>query len=167
MRLNKILVTVLVLTMVFAGSLPVMAKNFREGHHMHGMEPGFMGPRILMELDLTDSQKAKVKAIFTKYRDKTKDAMDSLREAGEKLEEVTQAEEFSEENIRQAFAQVSSVGEELVVLRAKIFAELKTVLDTEQIELLKERHTQRAEWIKKHIDFGRSMFNNWLGTDSE
>jgi Spy/CpxP family protein refolding chaperone len=50
--------------------------------------------------------------------------------------------------------------EELFVLRAKMMAELRTVLNPEQIELLRERRAQRTEKMRNRLE-------TWLQNRSE
>ncbi|MDM8551003.1 Spy/CpxP family protein refolding chaperone [Desulfobacterales bacterium HSG2] len=165
----KTLSIVAALVILFTGA--VMAQKFgRFGMGGPG-GPGMGGPggfgmgRGLMELDLSDAQKTEVADIIKKYRDQTENAVDSLMAAKKNLDTVIHVEEFNEADVRQTFQTIASAQEELVVLMAKIFSEIRPVLTPEQIASLEERRAGRAERMKEWIKFRRSMFDRWLGTE--
>lgn len=172
MRTVRTLSMVLVFVMVFSGM--AMAGKFgghRGGHDGHRGGHGFMGPRsghgfiglrALMRLGLSDAQKTEVANVIKKHRDDIKNATDKLIEAKKNLSDVIHADEFSEADVRQAFQQVTPIKEEFVVLRAKIFSELKSVLTTEQIKVLKERKAKRGENKKERMEEMWSGFDAWL-----
>lgn len=122
------------------GGLP----PFMSGHRMERCG------KIINELDLTADQKKKVDDILTKHQDERKKLMDSLREAQEKLNTVVSVKEFDEAAFRQGFQQVSSIKENLAVLRAKMIPELKAVLSPEQIGYLRGRMEAKKEFCKKN-----------------
>jgi len=134
---------------------------FMFGHRMEGFAKGGQLPcmfehrmdrcgKIINELDLTADQKKKVDDILTKHQDERKKLMDSLREAQEKLNTVVSVKEFDEAAFRQGFQQVSSIKENLAVLRAKMIPELKAVLSSEQIGYLRGRMEAKKEFCKKN-----------------
>jgi Spy/CpxP family protein refolding chaperone len=126
---------------------------------MHG---GMMGMNMFKDLNLSDTQKEQVQAIITKYRDQRENTADELCQTmRETMFDAIFAEKFDEEKVRQAFRESSEAREEMVVQRAKMIAEIKTILDPEQVELLKERKTQLMEKRRGCSGFRHMMFNTW------
>jgi len=116
---------------------------FMSGHKMEGCE------KIINELDLTADQKKKVDDILTKNQEGRKKLLDSLREAHKELTTLVSAKEFDEAAFRKGFQQVSSIKENLAVLRAKMIPGLKAVLSPEQAGYLRGRMEARKEFCKK------------------
>lgn len=122
-------------------------ETLNRGPRFHGPGHG-MGPmELLEELDLTDQQKSTIEDIMTSYRDVTSDLRNSIREARENFFDLGLEEEFNEDNIRRAFQSVAAAEEELAVTMARIYSEIKEVLTSEQLELLKEIIAARKEEI--------------------
>jgi Spy/CpxP family protein refolding chaperone len=71
------------------------------------------------------------------------------------------AEEFNEEKVREAFRESSEAREDMAVQKAKMIAEIKTILDPEQVELLMERKTQIMEKRRGCSGFRQMMFKTW------
>jgi len=153
-------------TLILTGKLMATGENFskcRSAFGMHrGMHRGMMGMNMFMDLNLSDAQKDQVQAIITKYRDQREDMRDEFRQTmRETMFDAIFAEKFNEENVRQAFRKSSEAREDMVVQKAKMFAEIKTILDPEQIELLKERKTRMIEKRRGCGGFGQMMFKTW------
>jgi Spy/CpxP family protein refolding chaperone len=134
---------------------------FMPGHRMEGFAKGGQPPcmyghrmegceKIINELGLTADQKKKVDDILTKNKDERKKLMDSLREAHKQLTTLLSAKEFDEAAFRKSFQQVSSITENLAVLRAKMIPELRAVLSPEQVGYLKGRMEARKEFCEKN-----------------
>ena len=160
MKQSKTLTMVLVLVVMLVGAVATTAEVF-PGHHRRGTR-GFRLPglKTFIELDLSDSQKSQVLNILEKYQRPRQDTLDSLLEARKHLATVTHAEEFNEDDVRKAYRKISSMEEELFVLRAKMMTELRAVLNPEQIELLRERRAQRTEKMRNRLE-------TWLQNRSE
>jgi len=160
MRPSKSLTTVMVLVIVSFGAVVATAGIF-PGHNRRGAW-GFRVPglKTLIELKLSDSQESQVLNILEKYQRERQDMLDSLLEARKYLATVIHAGELNEENIRKAYRKVSSIEEELFVLRAKMMVELRAVLNPEQIELLRERRARRAERMRGRLE-------TWLQNPAE
>ena len=139
MKLNKLLIIALAVTMFFGSTSTILAKGGRGPHPMDLT-------RFIEDLDLSEEQKVQVEAIIDKYEDDKDSLVESLKEAREKVSEVIFAEEFNEAAVRAAIGEVSPIMEELVVLHAKIIAELRTVLTPEQIGYLKGRMEAMKEF---------------------
>jgi len=119
-----------------AGCPGMMGKGMK-GHHMGQGGKGGKMFRVLRMLDLDDSQKDEVKQINDKYKADREKIVDNIRQYRETLTQSIHGDEYNEENIRAAHNQISKEREEMVVLKAKIFSEIKAILTPEQLEKLK------------------------------
>ena len=79
-------------------------------------------------------------------------------EARKRVKVLTYEKEFNEAAFRQAFQKVSSIKENMAVLKAKMIPELRTVLSPEQIGYLRGRMETKNALCKK--GFGRSGWRN-------
>ena len=136
---------------------------------MHrGMHGGMMGMGMFMDLNLSDAQMDQVQAIITKHRDQCENTGDELHKTmRETMFNAIFAEEFNEEKIREAFRESSKAREDMVVQKAKMIAEIKTILDPEQVELLKERKTQMMEKGRGCGGFRQMMFKSCFRNSPE
>ena len=150
---SKVLIAALALTIVLAGAFAVGAMHFGG----HSGFKGVMGSRILglktlIQLNLSDSQKSRILSIIEKYENDIESAKNNLREARHNIRAAIQAGEFNENEIRNAYRQAAPIKEELLVMGAKMKAEMKTVLTPEQLQLLEERKAERIEEIRGRFD---------------
>ena len=152
MKLNKALVGVLFLTFFFAGAVAVEAGRFGRHQGPPGiMGPGFHGLKTLIQLNLSGPQQSQILSIIEKYENERESLRESLREARRDLARVLETEQVDEDAIRNALRRAAPVREELLVMRVKMMAELKTVLSHEQLQLLQERKAHRIERLKARI----------------
>jgi protein CpxP len=161
----KTLSIALVFVMFFCSAS--LAGRFRDGQHGFGMGHGFMGFKILEELNLSDAQKAGISEIILKYRDERRQHIDKLIEARKNLSDTVLAETFNEADVRQAFGEAAALQEEAAVIRAKIFSEIRPLLTPEQLALISQRKAELFEKIKDRMAFGQSVFDAWLESYSE
>lgn len=159
----RILAVTFGLAVLIAGALAVKANAFGPPHH----KGGFLGLRALMDLDLSASQKAEVRDIISQYRGKGKEIRIQIFEAREKSIDEIETEPFDEEKVRQAFQQISPLLEEKVVLKARFMADIRSVLNPDQLELLQQRRSEHSERMKKDMRFRESMMDTWLQMDTE
>ena len=152
MKFNKGLVWVLFLTIFFAGAVVVEASHFGRRHGQFGMMgPDFYGLKAIIQLKLTPEQQSQIMGIIEKYDNQKKSLKVSLREARRNLARVLRSEQPDENEIRNALHQEAPIREELFVMRVKVMAELKSVLNPEQLQLLEERKAHRFEGRKARI----------------
>jgi Spy/CpxP family protein refolding chaperone len=151
MKPDKTLTVLLVLVIVLVGAVATIAGVF-PGHHRGTKGFRLPGLRTFIELNLSDSQKSQVLNILEKYQRERQDTVDSLLEARKHLSTVIHAEEFNEDDVRKAHRKVSSIEEEVFVSRARMMAELRAVLNPEQIDLLRERRAHRTEKIRGRLE---------------
>ncbi|MEJ2430859.1 MAG: periplasmic heavy metal sensor [Deltaproteobacteria bacterium] len=107
-------------------------------------------PAIIISESETEQQ-SQILAILEKYDNQRQSLKGNLREARRNLARVLQAEQPDVDEIRNALSQAAPFKEELLVMRVKMMAELKTVLTPEQLQLLKERKSHRFEGRKARI----------------
>ena len=138
--------------------------------------PGVGGPgahfgqgllKALIRLDLTDAQKHEAALILGKHRDEGKEKRNALRSAMERLRAATDTEPFDENTVRAAFRGVATAGEEMAVHAAKLIAELRGILTSEQKADFEEH---KAAWLEKHE--GRrenrtSFLDEWIEVHSK
>jgi Spy/CpxP family protein refolding chaperone len=147
MRRKIMLIGAAAVLMILAVAFGVQAGPFGPGHRGHGMG-AFMGLKAFLDLKLTDVQQTALTNVMNKYQDQMENLRDDVREAGREIWVVLQAPIFDEQEARKAFRAASAVKEELFVVRAKMMAEMKGLLTSEQLELLKERRAQGLERLR-------------------
>lgn len=150
----------LIFAVLAAGT--ALAGRFGKNGHDFGMGRGFMGLRILKELNLSETQKTDAANILVKYRDEAKTVADTLSAAREKLADTVLADEFNEGAVRLAVRELAAAGEELAVLAAKAVSELRPVLTPEQIEQVKQKRSEIKEKMKERTASRRSKIDKWL-----
>jgi protein CpxP len=128
---------------------PVVQAGFGGKHR--GMGRGMMGMETLLELNLTDQQRAELKEIIAASRSEQEKYRERMREARKNMREVLRAEQFDETALREAFRKSSSVREDLFVLRMKMRDDMRKVLTDEQRAMLEEKRKQRREEIKARV----------------
>jgi Spy/CpxP family protein refolding chaperone len=159
-------------TLILTGTLMATGGNISKclsGFGMHrGMHGCMMGMNMLEDLNLSDAQKEQVQAIITKYRDqRANTADDHHKTMRETMCNLIIDDQLDEGKVREAFRKSSADREEMVVQRVKMIAEIKTVLDPEQVELLKERKTQMMENGRGCGGFRQMMFKSCFRNSHE
>jgi len=149
MRFRKGLIIALAQIIIIVGVFTVNAMAFgRYPGAIGHTGSGLFGLKTLLELNLTEDQKTKILGIIGKYESDRDLALNSLREARKNLRTALQASEFNEATIRAAYQQISKLREDRLVTRLKMIGELKSVLTSEQLDLLKTRQAQRMDKFK-------------------
>jgi Spy/CpxP family protein refolding chaperone len=155
---NKMLTCVLAVLMMLAFSMT--AEAGRHGRGGPRGKCGFMGFNFLNSL--SEEQKSQIAEVFAKYKNEMKQYRDAIAAAREKVAGAVHADTFNEADIRQACKDVSAAREEMVVLRAKIFNEIKSLLTPEQIATMKAKWEQKKERMKNCQDFRDSRLEDWI-----
>ncbi len=137
--------------------------------HMKGI--GGITLKMLMRMDLSDSQKKEVANILAAYRDDSRKMTDQLMEAKKTFFDTISSKKASNESaVRQSFKQMSAIMENLVVQKTKIMAELEPVLSEDQLKDLMAHHRQKSDKMgkkkkmKKKLDVNRDMMDTWINT---
>ena len=164
MKTKRLIKTLAVVTILFAGTVSAQAGFFGHRHGGYDKEGSFIGIRIIEHLDLSDEQENKVANIIIQHRDELKSAREKMVVAREGMHKVMEAEQFNETDLRHAYQNVASAREEMVVLRAKVLSKIKAALNPEQQEELKEMKVKKRERMKERCDKrgGKSKMDKWL-----
>ena len=99
--------------------------------------------QTLLALKLTDAQQERMSSIIASYQEQRKNLWTQMREARRNIREVLNATSFDEAKARDAYQSASVIREEMFISRAKMIAEMKSVLTPEQLNQLKERRTRK------------------------
>jgi Spy/CpxP family protein refolding chaperone len=117
----------------------------------HGQD-GFGGPMAgaLRQLDLSDDQKTKVKAILDEERPKVRPLFDETRVSRRALLEAESAAKFDESSVRAAAQAVAGAEADLAVAKARLNARLRSILTPDQqakLDALRQSFLDRAgQW---------------------
>jgi len=153
MKLNKALAVVLFLTIVLTGAVAVQAGHYGHRHRSYGMTgPGLHGLKIMIQMDLSDAQKSQMLGIIEKYENEREILKTSLREARRNCARALDTEPFNEAEVRNALRRTAPIKEELLVMRLKMMAELKTVLTPEQRQLFENLRGKKFKRLKARGD---------------
>jgi protein CpxP len=140
---------------------------FGNGGHGGHRGGGFAGLKMLMQLDLTDSQKTQIRDMLPAYRAEQEVRRDALRDKRQKMRDLIEAERFDEEAVRQAFRATAPLMEDMAVSRAQFMHDLKAVLTPEQVDRFKAKHMNREKHRDEHRRVREAMLDTWLRTPAE
>jgi Spy/CpxP family protein refolding chaperone len=104
--------------------------------------PGF-GPRLAEELGLSDDQKTQLEALRAKQREALRPLMESARQAHEAFQAALDADNADAATIGQAALAMKAAEKTLHAAHDAAFAEMKAILNPEQIAKLEEVRAQR------------------------
>ncbi len=149
---NLKLTTFTILAIICIVASHAGAKSFGPGNHFRNFGSGLSGLKTFIDLDLSETQKTEVLSIIAKYQDKRQSTRETLRETRVNLRNAMKSEQFNEDGIRTAYREVSSIQEDLLVLRMQMRSELKALLTPEQSELLKEKRERRSAKMKNRLE---------------
>jgi Spy/CpxP family protein refolding chaperone len=130
------------------------------GHH----RGGFL--KVLTQLNLTDSQKQEIAGILKQHRDEAQELRNNLFKARTALMEIITATDSNETAVRGTARQVAGYGEELAVLRAKLFARIKEQLTPEQLETVQKIKADLALRMQKRIAHKIGFWDQWIDENS-
>ena len=100
--------------------------------------------RLAEKLNLTDDQKAQIKAVLSEEKDTLVPLLGQLHGAREALRAAIHADNANETSVRAAAAKVAAVEGNLAVERMKIYGKIAPILTDEQRRQLAE-FEQRAD----------------------
>lgn len=147
-----------------AGSAIVMAQDGQRRGPGPGMGgPGMRGPGPMGmgmgpgfgQLDLTDDQKAQVKAIRESHQAEFKAVGEKMRGAREGMRALIEAETLDEAAVRAKSVEVAAAEADAAILNAKVRTQTLQVLTAEQLAKLKELQAQRQAQPRKQRGPGR------------
>jgi Spy/CpxP family protein refolding chaperone len=143
MKARNVLTVILAFFLVLALAYSAQARAFGPGFNNGRTGRALDGMQTLLALRLTDAQQEQLSSIISKYRDQGENLRTEMRAAQKSLRAVLDASPFDEGNARAAFQSASAVREKIFIYRAKMIAEMKSVLTPEQLNQLKERRTRK------------------------
>jgi Spy/CpxP family protein refolding chaperone len=117
--------------------------------HGFGMEGHMMG-FFAKYLDLSDSQRAEMKAVMQKERPTLKPLMQQLRQAHEQLKPYEEGA-YDEVKVRALAAQHTQTMAELLVQETRIHNELFQLLTSDQQVKMKEFEANREARMQQHM----------------
>jgi len=117
-----------------------------------GMRGGIGGDRLMQQLDLTEEQQAKVKAIQEESRPQMQEARQAIQKANQALQEAI--EDGTDEQILAAAKAVGEASGKEGVLRAKTGRKVNAVLTPEQQAKFKQLRTQMRERMQQRMQSG-------------
>lgn len=160
MRSRTIVIAAFVLAIVFAVSSVAMARGFGKSDKNYRSGQGL---RIVMELNLSDSQRDQaIKIMETHQIDRVKARGDLIKDR-DNLRKALQADKVNEQGVRKAYKKLSSVREDRLIARTKMMTEMKAILTPEQVKLLDERTAERSDRMKSQRGYGKSFTGGWSG----
>ena len=160
MRSRTIVIAAFVLAIVFAVSSVAMARGFGKSDKNYRSGQGL---RIVMELNLSDSQRDQALKIMETYQiDRVKARGDLIKDR-DNLRKALQADKVNEQGVRKAYKKLSSVREDRLIARTKMMTEMKAILTPEQVKLLDERTAERSDRMKSQRGYGKSFTGGWSG----
>jgi len=119
-------------------------------HHNREFGMGHMMGFPAKYLDLSDAQRAQMKAIMEKEHPTMKPLMQQLRQTHEQLKQYEQGS-YDEAKVRALASQESQTMVELTVQKTRIHNELYQMLTPEQQTKLKEFEANREARMQKHM----------------
>ncbi len=140
----------LIATMAVAVPAVAVARHHGGPHGEHGK--GEVTERIMDRLELTEAQRAEVKALKTRFEEDTGTSSEHVRVLRANLMDTVHAVEFDEQAIREAAAQLATFEADLAVARAMHLQDFRAILTPEQQdeivsihETLRMLHEERGE----------------------
>ena len=163
MKRSVLMMFVIVPVLAALGINDAMARGHRRGGMGgDGFGMGFGMIRMLERMDLSQDQKQQVASILKTHRDDIARTMTQGSEARAKLAEAMQAKDYSEAGVKDAAAAMAAHWEKMIVLRAKVMNELRSVLTPEQNEQLFEFPGRRGGRMQGATDAMLSNLDRWI-----
>jgi Spy/CpxP family protein refolding chaperone len=153
MNTKRTVTIALALALVVASALIVDARQIGQRPGTHSIGLGLKGLKTFLELKLSDAQQAEMLRIIEKHQDNKKNILREIRKGKQALRTLMQSAELNEVAVRKAIQEVHAMKENLILLKAKIIAELKGVLTSAQNALLEQRRAQRIQRMKDRCIF--------------
>lgn len=145
-----------------AGVLAAMAVLGTQAVQAMGRGGQGGGLRMLMQLDLSDAQKAALRQQLPRLHAEREAMQGQIDELRQRMLALMEAETFDEQQVRQTFRELTPLMEDMAVQRARFLFAVKAVLTPEQIAKVKAR---QADWQDRRGErraFQAEMLETWL-----
>lgn len=140
---------------LFAGAFAIAPAEAGPNHKHHANKHRTHGEmHILKKLDLSDEQKAEVKAIMKNAKEQKAALREPLKAYKQALRDLVNSPDYSEQAVRSLHAQYQNVFADKVVIKANAANQVNAVLTPEQQAKkaeIKEKMKQRWAEKKKRI----------------
>lgn len=122
----------------------------RAGHGRHGKRGGDKGMGMMLRgLDLTDAQKAQVKAIHEANFESTKSLREQMKANHDQLETATAGGAFNESQVQAIAQQQGALHAQMIVAREKVKSQVFAILTVDQKAKAAE---MKAQFEQKRAD---------------
>ncbi len=154
----------LALVLALGGFLAVAAAAPEMLPGAAGLTPREAIARTIIRLDLTDAQKREVALVLRGHKDAARAAFERVRDAVRAFDTVVTSDTADEAAVRQAFRVLAAAGEEAVVVKGRIMAEIGRKLTPEQRRMLHDGRDVVAETVRVRVETARSLLEEWINT---
>ena len=117
-----------------------------------GLTPREAIGRTIVRLNLSDAQKREVAKVLASHKEAARTAFERVR-ASDAADEAA---------VRQAFRALAAAGEEAVVVKGRIMAEVRQKLTPEQLRIFREGRDVVAEKVRERVETARSLMQEWI-----
>lgn len=121
-----------------------------EGPDHKRSKGGHIG-QIIKQLNLSQDQKSQVKPLVQKFRTEAKPMRKAMVEAQLQVAQIMFSDPFSESQARAAFRNAAHLKENMMIARAKLFSQVKTILTPEQLAKLDRIKSEKLEKMRAKI----------------
>ncbi|MBF0550733.1 MAG: Spy/CpxP family protein refolding chaperone [Deltaproteobacteria bacterium] len=160
--MKRVVTITLILTLALFGTIQT-ASAF--GNIANGQISGILNN--LLQINLTDAQKHAIAVILKSHQDQAKTLIANLRTAGQNLRTVVTTPNVTEAAVRDAYRAVAAAGEELVVLKVKVMAEIAPILTPDQQAALAQLKKDHQATMQNRISLGKTMIQEWIDLHSK
>ncbi|BBO70964.1 hypothetical protein DSCA_48940 [Desulfosarcina alkanivorans] len=131
----------------------VWSQPFNGGPDGPGMHRPKVEEKMLMMLDLDDTQKTLAAEIVARYRNLERNLMEDNKGLHRRMTDALFAETFDEAAARETFRNNAAVHEDLMVLKGRMISEIRTILTPGQLGELQAMRARRMKAHARHAEF--------------
>ena len=117
---------------------------------------------LISKLELTPAQKTQAAMILLSHQGEAQEDFASVQSAVRDLAQVIRHQGYNEGAVRSAYQAVATAGEELVVSRAKLLAELRGILTDQQLAVLDEERQNMIDLVNQRIENRQALVMDWI-----
>ena len=157
--MKKLIVAILSIVLVAMGAMFIFAQDGtgkadgKRGFGKRGHHRGGHGGMMFRGLDLTDEQKAQMKAIRQASKETSKPIREQMKANRQKLQTLSESGTFDEAQVQAIAAQQGSLSAQMIVEKEKVKAQMFNILTPEQktkaAEMKAQFQQKRQERMQK------------------